>query len=277
MKLTCHFLAISISKILVTILKAQSALFSNNMDITLPIPVLESPEYVKWTSGAAKEILWYRGGPACGKSVMISQVLKGFSKDLVYTELAIVFDFAFAGQMLRNVTVNPPAVVISFVVAQLLEHSPNLWSILNEDEQNIMAKALLCTHRIFSYEVSNKSESQPVLVGLVSNLRMMKESILWSCICHIINQSLQTLSRIYLIFDGDDNAIPEDRFQFLRNIRKLWETCRSSQKACVKVLIASRDHPKVRELLDGVPYVDNEKEQQGERSVLQVRANPYLT
>ncbi len=265
----------TISKSLVDILKAKSTLCLNTTDISLPIPIFESPEYVKWTSGETKEILWYRGVPGCGKSVMVSQVLKGLFENQNFTESTTFFDFWVAVKM-DPAAANIPAAVISFITAQLLEGNPNLWSAMNGDEQHIITTALLCTHKIFSYESSSKSESRRVMPGLVSALRMIQESTLWSCLCHIIDRGLETMSRIYLIFDGDDNALPEDRFRFLRNIRRLWERSESTQSGCIKILIASRDYPKAREVLDGLPYLDNEREQQGEHSVSQAHAIPIF-
>ncbi len=206
---------------------------------------------------------------------MVSQVLKGLFENQTFTEGATFFDFEVAGRMHR-MSANIPAAVVSFITAQLLEGNPNLMSAMNGDEQQIITTALLCTHKIFSYKSSDVSEIQRVMPGLVSALRMIQESTLWSCLRHIINQGLKTMSQIYLIFDGDDKALPEDRFRFLRNIRELWERSESTQSGCIKFLIASRDYPKARELLDGLPYLDDEREQQGEHSVSQAHAIPIF-
>lgn len=202
---------------------------------------------------------------------MVSQVLKGLFEDLAFTEAAAFFDFDVAGTMDRNST-SIPAVAISFIAAQLLQHHPNLLLAMSGDEQRTMTAALLWTQKIFCIE----SKSTRVMRGLVSALRTIQESTLWSCLCHIIDRGLETMSRIYLIFDGDDNALPEDRFRFLRNVRRLWERSESMKRGCVKILIASRDYPKAREVLDGLPYLDNEKEQQGKHSVFHAYAIPIF-
>ena len=80
------------------------------------------------------------------------------------------------------------------------------------------------------------------------------------------------MSRIYLVFDGDDNALPEDRFWFLKSARKLFERSNVTLTGCLKILIASRDDPRAREALQGLPYFDNEKEQQGKSSKSQMCA-----
>ena len=259
-------LAMTISKSLVDLLKEKSALYLNTTNTILPIPVLGSPEYEKWASGDTKEILWYRGKPACGKSTAVAQVLKEFFENMAFTEAAAFFDFEFA-RKLDRMSANIPATVISFIAAQLLERNHNLLSAMSENEQKTINSALLCTHNIFTYGSSNKSESRPVMPGLVSALREIQESTLWSCLCHIIDRCLETISRTYLVFDGVDCALPEDEVRFLRNIRKLWERIESTNKGCVKILITSRDYPKTREILDGLPYMDDEKEQQGKHSV----------
>ena len=259
-------LAMTISKNLVNFLKEKSTLCLNTTDTILPIPILESPEYEKWASGDTKEILWYRGKPACGKSTAVAQVLKGLFEDMAFTEAVAFFDFDFA-RKLDRMSANIPAAVISFIAAQLLERNPNLLSAMSGKEQETINTALLCTHNIFTYRSANESESRPVMPGLVSALRRIQESTLWSCLCHIIDRCLETISRTYLVFDGVDSAFPEDEVRFLRNIRKVWERIESTHKGCVKILIASRDYPKAREVLDGLPYMDDEKEQQGKHSV----------
>ena len=259
-------LAMTISKSLVDLLKENSALCLNTTNTILPIPVLESPEYEKWASGDTKEILWYRGKPACGKSTAVAQVLKGLFEDMAFTEAVAFFDFDFARKIDR-MSANIPAVVISFIAAQLLERNRDLLSAMSGNEQETIVRALLCTHKIFTYRSSNESESRPVMPGLVSALREIQESTLWSCLCHIIDRCLETISRTYLIFDGVDCDLPEDEVRFLRSIRELWEGIESTRKGCLKILIASRDYPKTRKILDGLPYMDDEKEQQGKHSV----------
>lgn len=206
---------------------------------------------------------------------MVSQVLKGLFEDLAFTEAAAFFDFDVAGTMDRN-SANSPAVAISFIAAQLLQHNPNLLLAMSGDEQRTMTAALLWTQKIFSYNSCIESESSQAMPGLVSTLRTIQESTLWSCLCHIIDRGLETMSRIYLIFDGDNNALPEDRFRFLRNVRRLWERSESMKRGCVKILIASRDYPKARAVLNGLPYLDNEKEQQGKHSVFHAYAIPIF-
>ena len=254
------------SKSLVDLLKAKSPLCLNTLDTSLPVPAFESPEYVKWTSGETNEILWYRGKPGCGKSVMVSQLLKRLFEDQTFTEAVTFFDFEIARNLDRSLA-NIPGAVISFIAAQLFEFNTDSLSAMNGEEQEAITSALLRTSALFSYESSSTSESQRVIPGLVSALRMIPESILWSCLCRIIDHDLETMSRIYLIFDGDDSALPEDRYRFLRNIRTLWERSENAHSGCIKILIASRDYPKAREVLHGLSYLDNEKEQQGEHSV----------
>ena len=172
-------LAMTISKSLVKFLKENSALCFNTTDTILPIPVLESPEYEKWASGDTKEILWYRGKPGSGKSTAVAQVLQGLFEDMTFTEAAAFFDFGFAWKIDR-MSANVPAAVISFIAAQLLERNPNLLSAMSGNEQEIIITALLCTHNIFTYRSSNESESRRVMPGLVSALRKIHESTLWS-------------------------------------------------------------------------------------------------
>lgn len=197
---------------------------------------------------------------------MVSQLLKRLFEDQTFTEAVTFFDFEIARKLDRS-SANIPGAVISFIAAQLLGCNTDLLSAMNGEEQKAITTALLCTDELFSYESSSTSESQIVIPRLVSALRIIPESILWSCLRRIIDRGLETMSRIYLIFDGDDSALPGDRYHFLRNIRTLWERSENAQSGCVKILIASRDYPKGREVLHGLPYLDNEKEQQGKHSV----------
>ena len=193
---------------------------------------------------------------------MVSQVLKRLFEELTFTNAVTFFDFDIARKLGRS-SANIPGAVISFIMAQMHDCNPNLLSGISREDQDTIATALLRTHQIFACGSPGESELKRVTPGLVSALRTVLEKTLWTCLGRFIDQGFKTMSRIYLIFDGDDVAIPEDRFRFLRNIRELWERSRKTQTGCLKVLIASRDSPKAREILGGLPYLDNEKEQQG--------------
>ena len=278
-ELTHHllaFLEIRISTSLVDLMKAQSELLLETTNISLPVPVLESPEFVKWTSGVTKEFLWHRGKPGCGKSVMVSQVLKRLFEDLDFTGAVTFFDFAVARKMDR-MSANISAAFISFIAAQLIERKPTLWSVMSSDSQRTMIRALKCTHKIFSYKPASKSDYRRVMMSLVSDLRIIQESTLWSSLCHMIDQGFGMMSQIYVVVDGDDIAFPEERIRFLRNLRAFWERSESTHRGCLKILIASRNDPKARQVLDGLPYSENDKEQQGECSILQAHANQIST
>ena len=260
-----------VSRSLVELLKAKSNLLLNTKNLSLPIPIFESPEYVDWISGETSNILWYRGKPGVGKSVMVSQVLKRLFEGLTFTNAVVFFDFEIAREMGRF-SANIPGAVISFIMAQMHDCDAELFSGMSREDQNTVATALLRTHQIFAYESPRESDVKRVMPGLISALRTVLEKALWTCLGRFIDEGLKKLPRIYLIFDGDDVALPEDRFRFLRNVRELWERSRKTQTGCLKVLIASRDYPKARELLDGLPYLDNEKEQQGKGPMWQTYA-----
>lgn len=244
------------------LLKAKSNLLQDTTDLSLPIPISESPEYVEWASGETSNILWYRGKPGVGKSVMVSHTLKRLFESLAFTKAIAFFDFDIARKLDRP-SANVPGLVISLIIAQLSDRNPKLFATVSIDEQKTVATALLGSHEILTYVVPQESDVKRVMPGLVSALRTVSEETLWTCLGRFIDEWLKKMPQIYLIFDGDDVAIPEDRFRFLRNIRELWERSRKTQTGCLKVLIASRDYPKAREILDGLPYLDNEKEQQG--------------
>ena len=244
------------------LLKTKSSLLRNTTDVSLPIPVFESPEYVEWASEETSNILWYRGKPGVGKSVMVSHTLKRLFESLAFTEAVAFFEFDVA-RKLDRLSANVPAVVISFIIAQLYDRNPKLFSTLSPDEQKTIATTLLRSHEILAYESTKEVESNRVMPNLASTLRTVSETDLWSCLLQFIKRGLASMSRIYLVIDGDDNALPEDRFRFLQSIRKFWERSKTTQTGCLKVLIASRDNPKARNILHGLPYLDNEKEQQG--------------
>ena len=257
-----------VSRSLVELLEVKSNLLLDTKSLPLPIPIFESPEYVDWASGETTDLLWYRGKPNCGKSVLVSHTLKRLFASLAFTEAVAFFDFDIARKLDRP-SANVPALVISLILAQLYDRSPKMFSTMSPDEQKTIVTALLRSHETLAYESTEEVESNRVIPNLVSALRTISETDLWSCLLKSIDQGPESMSRIYLVFDGDDNALPEDRFRFLQSVRKLWECSKTTRVECLKVLIASRDHPKARELLHGFPYLENEKEQHGKSSVSQ--------
>ena len=199
---------------------------------------------------------------------MVSHTLKRLFESLAFTEAVAFFDFDIARKLDRPLA-NVPALAISLIIAQLYDRNSKMFSTMSPDEQKTVATALLRSHEILAYKSTGEVESNRVMPNLVSALRTISETNLWSCLLKSIDQGPESLSRIYLVFDGDDNALPEDRFRFLQSIRKLWERSKITRVECLKVLIASRDHPIAREILHGLPYLDNEKEQQGKSSLSQ--------
>ena len=200
-----------ISRRLVDILKAKSNLLLDTENLQLPIPIFESPEYVDWASGENSDLLWYRGEPNCGKSVMVSHALKRLFESLAFTEAAAFFDFDIARKVDRP-SANVPALVVSLIIAQLYDRNPKMLSTMSPDEQKNIATALLRSHGILAYESTEEVESNRVMANLVSALRTISETDLWSCLLESIDQGPESMSRIYLNFDGDDNALPEFGF-----------------------------------------------------------------
>ena len=154
------------------------------------------------------------------------EVVHGFTgakrlfEDLTFTNAVTFFDFEIAKEMGRF-SANFPEAVVSFIMAQMHDCDAELFSGMSREDQNTVATALLCTHKIFAYGSPYESDVRRVIPGLVSALRTVLEKALWNCLGRFIDEGLNKMPRIYLIFDGDDVALPEDRFRFLRKIREL--------------------------------------------------------
>lgn len=102
-----------VSRSLVELLKAKSDLLQYTTDLSPPIPIFESPEYIEWAFGETSSILWYRGKPGVGKSVMVSHTLKRLFESLAFTEAVAFFGFDIARKLDRP-SANLSGVAISF-------------------------------------------------------------------------------------------------------------------------------------------------------------------
>jgi len=134
---------------------------------------------------------------------------------------------------------------------------------LEKKEFGIIFDAFEHTSQIYSLHDQNQRSIPPELSRAISALRSMSEDDLWKILRSFIFSSAG--QDFIFVLDGVDDLLIEDQTRLLRNLRKIWESVQANTSISLKILIFSRPILRMQEVLRGLPYVDQDKEQKGDR------------
>ncbi|RFU24235.1 hypothetical protein B7463_g12105, partial [Scytalidium lignicola] len=236
----------------------------------------KSPEYEVWRSNEGSQFLWCTGKPATGKSSIATTLVSDLSKERIYSES--VAHFFFQTPVEGNASPFIPGLVVCSIMAQLLHTRYNLTAIhdhavwFGHNEYEILLKAFICTVNInriyeeeqirYSGEGSNGGYVSPELSRATSALRSLSEDDLWKILTSFVHASAG--HSIYIVIDGVESMLTEDQSRLLRNLRDLWSSVQAKSSPSLKILITSRPQVKMQVLLNGLAYIDQDKEYKDE-------------
>jgi hypothetical protein len=238
-----------------------------------------SPEYEDWRSNEGSQFLWCTGKPATGKSSIAATLVSDLSKERIHSES--VAHFFFQTPIGRNASPFIPGFVVCSIMAQLLRarydltaiHDHAVW--LGHNEYTILLKAFRYTVDInhiyedeqaeYSSEGIGRGHISPKLSRATSALRLLFEDDLWKILKSFVYASAGQI--VYIIIDGMESMLTEDQSRFLRNLRDLWSSVQVKSDSSLKILITSRPQVKMQSLLNGLAYIDQDKEYKGKRTL----------
>ena len=239
----------------------------------------KSPEYQDWRSNERSQFLWCTGKPGIGKSSIVATLVSDLTKERIHSES--IAHFFFQSPTARNATPFIPSFVVCSIIAQLLHISYDITAIhdhavwLGQNEHSILLKALTYTvdiNRVYEEEQAIDSGGEHSRGGQISSrlsratsaLRSLSEDDLWKILTSFLLAN--TGHDIYIIIDGVESMLTEDQSRLLRNLRRLWISVQAKFKPSLKILITSRPLLKMQDLLRGLPYIDQDKEYNGEKT-----------
>jgi Cdc6-like AAA superfamily ATPase len=247
--------------------------------LTLSIPegsmnwFINSPEYKRFLSSSddPTQFLWYTGKPGTGKTAIATYLVcqymdrEEWRKDVTY--------FFYNPPSVKESRQITSSLVVSSIIAQLLHKDGDRIEALSQNHRKRLSAAFTVTtdvhsilSRIFVLEGRNedeavRSEQKELLSNALSAARSMGDDILWTILESLI--MAEPDRKLFIIVDGVDESLTEERSHFLRNLRHFWNSMKEKAGVTVKILVTSRDYSDIRADLDGLPYINQEKEENG--------------
>ena len=243
----------------------------------------ESPEYQSWRTSENSQFLWCTGKPSVGKSSIAAILVSELSRQRIHSEYVAHFFFQLPQEGSASSSI--PALVVCSIIAQLLHtrydqraiHDDAVW--LSHKERAVLLKAFKSTANICSLlaqdrsaqSVPNIDERARIATSLsqaTSALRSISEDDLFKILASLIHA--YTEEDIHIVIDGADVLLPDDQSRLLKNFRNLWKCAHKDPSLKLRILIMSRPLKRIQEILDGLPYLDYDKERKGNESCIRM-------
>lgn len=172
--------------------------------------ILQSPDFQQWRNGQGSRLLWIKGDPGKGKTMLLCGIIKELEKSMARTDLLSYFFCQATDSQLSKATA-----VLRGLVFLLVYQQPSLIS-----------------HLRAKYDHAGKS--------------LFEDANAWYALSEIFTSILEdsTLKRTYLIIDALDECVT-DMPKLLDFIVQKSSTCPR-----VKWIVSSRSRPDIEELLE---------------------------
>lgn len=205
--------------------------------------MLRSEEMSIWRSNDEPQFLWHSGPQRSGKTRLSWYLVQEYMKQNAAFRPRLVHFFHPENQNTgdsNNYTFQPLTSndIICSIIAQLIDGSDELVQrIPLQLQQQLLAHC---------------QSSQPD-----------QEATLWEAAKLILLQALVEIEKLpIIIIDGVDRLHPDQRMNFLRSIRSLWDLTKDSRSK-LKVLISCRPYPDIHATIGDLPFINPEKESTG--------------
>ncbi|KAF7978585.1 hypothetical protein HWV62_45298 [Athelia sp. TMB] len=167
------------------------------------------PDFKNWKDGPPGSVLWLRGGPGCGKTILCSSAMENV-KDSCRGKPSVGYAyFFFDGTSAQSKLANHESMVRSIIMqlADLVDGIP--------------------PELVALYEGEHSGRSQPLLASLENTLLRI----------------VQSLSAVYIVIDALDEC--DDRPKLLRWI----DTVTSQTSSLLHLMVTSRPEPDIKDRL----------------------------
>jgi hypothetical protein len=204
------------------------------------------PEYLTWSFAGSAAFLWYADQPRSGKTTLLQNlVVKLLDRQWYNREISVAYFFCPESTSAEQTTSESHillANILRSIVGQLLDRDHDLIA---------------------------TSKLGEILEDLLGNDNTKLEA-LWELLRLVIKATPD--QETHIIIDGIDKIKPEAQSEFLKRLLKLWHTLPSKPATVAKFLIASCPSAEIRDILKGVPLINENIERKRQYFGLLIRS-----
>jgi ankyrin repeat domain-containing protein 50 len=209
--------------------------------------ILKNADFEDWNSGTSSQVLWLSGPPNCNIDQVSSYVVDVASE----TQQSVFYFFC-----LTTDTENP---IISFTHSLFYQ----ILCCSSSDEKAQIVKTFLHSFRdtIFGKEQTSNTRL-PRFKERDSPSAVIKEILdagadrLWNALKAVLDNARS--HNLSIIIDGLDR-VKRQKVEFIKEVRELIEHLQG-RILKIKTLLTSRSEIEIKEILDGLPYIEYDKE-----------------
>jgi hypothetical protein len=208
--------------------------------------IFRNMDFVQWDSANCSQVLWLSGPPKCNIHQVSSYIVKEKALKIEYYILHFFCSTAVGGKSIVSLFVHT-------LLYQIVSCSPM-------DKKISIVRNFLHSHAdsIFEKDSNQLFDNFPEM-WLKRILDAPTDDELWTALKAVLAKELER--ELFLVVDGLDKVQYEKR-EFINGVRVFVEHLQQ-RTAKVKILLTSRPQDEIKEILDGLPCIEYDKERKG--------------
>jgi hypothetical protein len=217
--------------------------------------ILNDVDFKQWSNATCSQVLWLSAPPKCSIDQISSYVVDMEKEKASETQHSILYFFCSTAN-----TENP--IVVSFIHSILYQ----IISCSSSNEKAPIVRNFL--HSLLSAIPRNDQASNTKLrhfgegdcpSATIKNMLDANANGLWSALRAVLDD--EHARKLSIVIDGLDKA-KHQKVEFVRKIRELIEYLQGRASEA-KVLLTSQPEAEIKEVLDGLPCIEYDKERKG--------------
>lgn len=217
--------------------------------------ILKNIDFVQWSSASRPQVLWLSGPPERNIHQVSSHIVDQEKNRALETQHFVLFFFCSA-VFRKELTI---ALVVHTLLSQIVCYSPT-------DKGILIVRTFLYS----LLEGTFKKEEAPNWIQqgfkeddtLLANIKKILDApanALWTALGAVFDEEQQR--EFLVVIDGLDE-VEQQKGEFIKGVRK-FVTHLLNRASTSKVLLTSRPQAEIKEVFDGLPCIEYDKERKG--------------
>jgi len=216
--------------------------------------ILKNADFEDWSSDTCSQVLWLSGPPKCNIDQVSSYVVDMEKEKTSETQHSVLYFFCLTAD-----TENP---IVSFTHSLLYqivccsssnEKAQIVRTFLHSLRDTILGKEQTSNMKLPQFK---EGDSPSVIIKKVLD---GETNGLWGALKAVLDSARS--HDLSIVIDGLDR-VNHKKVEFIREVRELVEHLQG-RTSKVKALLTSRPEDKIKEVLDGLPCIEYDKERKG--------------